>query len=164
MSHPQFPSSLAEASLEAYGPFLGLAGLTAMIVLSAIGSTIGASVASSTATMVVQLRADLLVHAYIPILLSSTCFLYSIVITLFAIYKIDMQYSFASGVRDGTACLTYGMTALFCGIGIAKVNKKAIIRLSEDKNFFLHFVLLNATIEVPALFALICALLAVNRK
>ena len=153
-----------EAAIDDYGSFVGMLGIGAMLIMSAVGSTVGATVCASSATMVVGKRADLLVSAYIPILMASTCFLYAIVVTMFVMYKITLDYTIADGMRDGLACLTYGVAALFGGASLGALNKKTLLRLSEDRKFFLPFVLLNATMEVPMLFALLCALIAVNAK
>jgi F0F1-type ATP synthase membrane subunit c/vacuolar-type H+-ATPase subunit K len=153
-----------ENTIDDYGTLFGLLGVGLMLILSAVGSTVGATLCSSAATMVVGMRPDLLVSAYIPILMSSTCFLYAIVITMFVLYKINLEYTLSDGMCDGLAALTYGVAALFGGIYLGSLNKKSILRLSEDKKFFLSFIFLNATMEVPILFAMLCALVAVNGK
>ncbi|KAI5171905.1 V-type H+-transporting ATPase 21kDa proteolipid subunit [Nematocida sp. LUAm3] len=130
-----------------------------MMTLSSIGAVVGSVQSASSAAMVSNRSPDIVTRAYVPVLLSVAIFMYATVISFLALPKISMEMS---GMRASRICagfLIFGFVSLFVGISLGASNKKSIVTLSENRNFFLSFLILNSTMEIPAVFALIATIM-----
>lgn len=151
--------------IEESRPFvIAVLGLAGMVVLSAAGATIGSTKASSAAAMIANRHADIITKAYLPVLLSSACFVYAMMLVMVAFFRIASGLTYGSAGMVGAAGIIYGSAALFAGIALGETNKKGILHLGENKRFFLAFLVLNSTVELVVIFALICAVLMITGK
>jgi len=146
-------------------PFIvSILGVAVMLSLSAVGGTVGAVKSSSSAAMVANREANILAKAYLPVLLSSACFMYSMILCMLALGRIDANITIKDAGMVVAGCLIYGFTALFTGLGIGEANKRMIIYLSQNKQLFISFLILNSTLELPAVFSLICSMVLIFQK
>ncbi|OAG30442.1 V-type H+-transporting ATPase 16kDa proteolipid subunit [Nematocida displodere] len=140
-------------------PFIiSISSLTAMVVLSAIGATVGSVKASASAAMVAGRHADIMTKAYLPVLLASACFIYAMILVIISITHISYDMKLQKACNVMAATLIYGSTAMFVGIAIGSANKTGLVRLSENRGMFLSFLILNSSLELPAIFAMICSI------
>ncbi|KAI5181584.1 V-type H+-transporting ATPase 16kDa proteolipid subunit [Nematocida sp. AWRm80] len=152
----------SETALEAM-PFVGsVLAVVAMIIISAIGSTIGATKSAASASMVANRSRDIVTKAYLPVLLASAGFVYSMIVTSIAMPHITPDISGRTAGKIICASLVYGTTSLFTGIAFGMANKGGIVRMSEHKHLFISMLIVNSTIELPAVFALICSILIMS--
>lgn len=154
----------AQLNLEAVPFVIGVFSIVSMLVLSAIGATVGGVKSASSAAVVANRGSDLITKAYIPVLLASAGFMYAIIVTCVAVTQLKTDIKINTAWNLMGACLTYGIGGLFSGLAIGKINKYAIVKMSENRDIFFSLIIINSTVEIPAVFALICAIVTLSQK
>lgn len=145
-------------NIEAFPFILSVLSVAVMVIFSAIGATVGSTKSAASAAMVSNRGSDILSKAYLPVIMSSACFIYAVIIVMMAISSIDEDIDILKSGRVAASMLIYGSTALFGGIWIGKANKKGIIYLSESPNILLPFIIINSAMELPIVFSLILSI------
>ncbi|KAI5165228.1 V-type H+-transporting ATPase 16kDa proteolipid subunit [Nematocida sp. AWRm78] len=141
-------------------PFVvALTGVVCMLIFSAIGSVVGSAKAASSAAVVANRGTDIITKAYLPVLFASAGFMYALIVTFFSLRELKVDMPVESAGRVFTSCIIYGVGGLFSGIAIGEANKNGIVRLSENRKVFLSLLIVNSTIEMVAVFSLICSVM-----
>ncbi|KAI5133104.1 V-type H+-transporting ATPase 16kDa proteolipid subunit [Nematocida ausubeli] len=141
-------------------PFIiGASSIVLMLAFSAVGSIVGSVKAASSAAVVANRGIDLVTKSYLPVLFASAGFMYSLIVTFFSIRELTTDITLKTAMRIFASCTIYGVGALFSGIAIGEANKHGIVRLSENRKVFLSMLIVNSTIEMVAVFALICSVM-----
>ncbi|KAI5186451.1 V-type H+-transporting ATPase 16kDa proteolipid subunit [Nematocida homosporus] len=157
-------SEFQALNIEAIPFIMAVLGLSLMIILSAAGATIGSVKAASAAAMVSHRSNDILTKAYLPVLLSSAVFMYAMIISVMAIGKIESSMGYHEAGLLLAAGVIYGVASLFTGMSIGASNKESIVQLSGNKHMFISYLVMNSTMELPAVFSLICAIMLISQK
>ncbi|KAH9386020.1 V-type H+-transporting ATPase 16kDa proteolipid subunit [Nematocida major] len=145
-------------------PFvIGTFSIVIMLAASAVGATVGAAMSASSAAIVANRGTDLITKSYLPVLFASAGFMYAIIVSFLSISRMTEDVSLKTASTVMAACFVYGGGALFSGMAIGKANKYAIVKMSEDRRIFLASIIINSTIEIPAVFSLICAVMILAR-
>ncbi|KAI5188385.1 V-type H+-transporting ATPase 16kDa proteolipid subunit [Nematocida sp. AWRm77] len=140
-------------------PFIGaVVSLAVMVVLSALGATVGAVKSTSSVAMVANRGNSIITRVYLPVLLASGCFMYGFILTMMTVGRIPEDISIVDSGCIVCGTTVYGFTALFTGIAIGECNKKSIIQLSMNRHMFLPFIIINSTLEIPPIFAVVTAI------
>lgn len=143
-------------------PFaVGILSVVFMLVLSAIGATIGSAKAASSAAVVANRGTDLITKAFLPVLLASAGFMYAIIFAFIINPKLKIDMNFSEMWNIVGACAVFGAGSLFSGLAIGEVNKNGIVLMSENRKVFLSLIIINSTIEMSTVFSLICAVMMV---
>ncbi|KAI5191206.1 V-type H+-transporting ATPase 16kDa proteolipid subunit [Nematocida minor] len=144
-------------------PFvIGTFSVVFMLALSAIGATVGSVKSASSAAVVSNRGVDLITKSYLPVLFASAGFMYSIIVTFLSLPKLQENMTIDTAWKVMSACFIYGIGSLFSGLAIGEANKHAIVRLSENRKVFLSMIIINSTIELPAVFSLICSVIILS--
>lgn len=143
-------------------PFaVGVLSVVGMLVLSAVGATVGSAKAASSAAVVGNRGSDIITKAFLPVLLASAGFMYAIIFAFIINPKLKAEMSFSEMWNILGACTVFGVGSLFSGMAIGEVNKSGIVLMSENRKVFLSLIVINSTIEMSTVFSLICAVMMV---
>lgn len=150
------------ASQESVPFVMAVLSLALMVICSAVGATVGSVKSASSAAMVANRGTEVLTKAYLPVLLASACFMYGFILTMVSVLRITEEITMVESGLVVAGTTIYGLSSLFTGLAIGSANKKSIVQLSINREMFLSFIIINSTLELPAVFSLIVAILLLS--
>lgn len=136
-------------------------GLIYMVTASCIGTCVAMTSSSINSIMLCQKR-SIISKAYVSLILTSTIFMYSLIISIVMILNLNPGYEFEKAMRDFLACLFYGSCGLAAGLAMEKVSKHGFVVIKNKPPFFLYYILMMSSIEVLLIFGVVFALLVMS--
>lgn len=91
-------------------------------------------------------------------MMSGSIFFYSLMITLFLLSKIQIDYKLEDSMMHLIACLMMGTTSMCIGNAMANVSKNCFIPLKKNPEFFTGFMIIIGFCEAVLVLTLILAI------
>lgn len=135
-------------------------GLIFMVTTSCIGTCMAMTSSSINSIMLCQKR-SIIPKAYISLILTSTIFMYCVILSLIIVPSIKTGYELSQAFNHFLACVIYGSCGLAAGIAMETMAKHGFVVIKSKPSFFLYYILMMSSIEVLLIFGVVMALLLI---
>ncbi|XP_022230573.1 V-type proton ATPase 16 kDa proteolipid subunit-like [Drosophila obscura] len=140
-----------------YGPFYGIMGVVAAIVLSSIGAAYGTAVSGTGIAATAVMRPELIMKSIIPVVMAGIIAIYGLVVAVLISGVLDTSetYSLAKGYVHLASGLSVGMTGLAAGYAVGIVGDEGVRHTALQPRLFVGMILILIFAEVLGLYGLI---------
>ncbi|KAH8404414.1 hypothetical protein KR222_011465 [Zaprionus bogoriensis] len=144
----------------AYGPFYGIMGISAAIVLSSFGAAYGTAVSGSGIAATAVMRPELIMKSIIPIVMAGIIAIYGLVVAVLISGTVNSAatYPIAKAYVHFAAGLSVGMCGLASGYAIGQVGDVGVRNTALQPRLFIGMILILIFSEVLGLYGLIVAI------
>lgn len=143
-----------------YGPFYGIMGVSAAMVLSSFGAAYGTAISGTGIAATAVMRPELIMKSIIPIVMAGIIAIYGLVVSVLIAGQLDSAatYSIAKGYVHLAAGLSVGMCGLASGYAIGVVGDVGVRNTALQPRLFIGMILILIFAEVLGLYGMIVAI------
>ncbi|KAH8306628.1 hypothetical protein KR044_000656 [Drosophila immigrans] len=143
-----------------YGPFYGIMGVSAAMVLSSFGAAYGTAVSGTGIAATAVMRPELIMKSIIPIVMAGIIAIYGLVVSVLIAGLLDSAttYSIAKGYVHLAAGLSVGMCGLASGYAIGVIGDVGVRNTALQPRLFIGMILILIFAEVLGLYGMIVAI------
>ncbi|KAM8715562.1 hypothetical protein ACLKA7_002589 [Drosophila subpalustris] len=143
-----------------YGPFYGIMGVSAAMVLSSFGAAYGTAISGTGIAATAVMRPELIMKSIIPIVMAGIIAIYGLVVSVLLSGKVNSAatYSIAESYVHLAAGLSVGMCGLASGYAIGKVGDVGVRNTALQPRLFIGMILILIFAEVLGLYGMIVAI------
>ncbi|KAH8395483.1 hypothetical protein KR215_008360 [Drosophila sulfurigaster] len=143
-----------------YGPFYGVMGVSAAMVLSSFGAAYGTAISGTGIAATAVMRPELIMKSIIPIVMAGIIAIYGLVVSVLiaGVLNSASSYSIAKGYVHLAAGLSVGMCGLASGYAIGVVGDVGVRNTALQPRLFIGMILILIFAEVLGLYGMIVAI------
>ncbi|CAL8133529.1 unnamed protein product [Orchesella dallaii] len=144
-----------------YGPFFGVMGASAAMILSAFGAAYGTARAGVGIAAVAVMRPELIMKSIIPVVMAGILAIYGLVVAVLiagSLHPPNEGYTAFMGFLHLGAGLSVGFSGLASGFAIGIVGEAGVRGTASQPRLFVGMVLILIFAEVLGLYGLIVAI------
>ncbi|KAH8375743.1 hypothetical protein KR093_008384 [Drosophila rubida] len=144
----------------AYGPFYGIMGVSAAMVLSSFGAAYGTAVSGTGIAATAVMRPELIMKSIIPIVMAGIIAIYGLVVAVLISGTLNsaLTYPVAKGYVHLAAGLSVGMCGLASGYAIGIIGDVGVRNTALQPRLFIGMILILIFAEVLGLYGMIVAI------
>ncbi|XP_054716518.1 V-type proton ATPase 16 kDa proteolipid subunit c-like [Uloborus diversus] len=149
-----------------YGPFFGVFGASAGMILSAFGAAYGTWKAGSAISAATVIAPHVIMKTLIPVVMSSIIAIYGLIASILIIDGIKPSvegYTMYTGFLHLGSGLTVGVTGLGAGYALGIAGEAGVRAVAQESSIYVGFLLILIFAEVLGLYGLIVALILTTK-
>ncbi|KRH92921.1 H+- or Na+-translocating F-type, V-type and A-type ATPase (F-ATPase) Superfamily [Pseudoloma neurophilia] len=136
---------------------IGIGLLTALSSYASCSSILGASIHAIPLCK----KKNVLTNSYIAVIMASTIFVYSLILAIIIINKMDVSLDPILSLEYFSSSLIFGVGAYFCSKAFGQICKKSYTVLEKNQNYYITFICALSVAELVTLFSFLIALFIV---
>lgn len=133
------------------------------IVLMALSSYASCSAITQSSIHAIPLahKKSVLTNSYIAVVMSSTIFVYALILCTLIINQITVSMTVGDSLRHFGSGVIFGCCAYFSGIAFGEMCKRCYLTLEKRESFYVIFLCAISAVELTTLFGFLVALFVI---
>lgn len=156
-----------KGNMHIYGPFFGVCGASAAMILTSLGAEFGTWKAGVSIAQAGTVKPNIIIKALLPVVMAGILSIYGLVAAVLIANSIKSSnegYTLFKGFLHLGSGLTVGITGLSAGFAIGDVGGEGIRDVIHQPALFVGMVLILIFCEVLGLYGLIVGLILVTKE